>query len=103
MSDQIKISALQPLPGYVLVEPASSQEKTKSGIYLPNKDDEKPQYGKVLACGESVWESGVKEIKCPVKKGARVIYKKWGGNEFKVGETEYQFLKFEDLLAEISR
>jgi len=98
---KISVSKLQPLPGYVLVEPAESQEKTKSGIYLPSKDEEKPQYGTVLACGASIWESGVKEITCPVKKGTTVLYKKWGGNEFKVGSTEYQFLKFEDLLAAV--
>ena len=45
---------------------------------------------------------GVK-VKCPVKKGDQVIYKKWGGNEFKVGDIEYQFFKFEDVLAAISK
>jgi chaperonin GroES len=102
MSDTFKISQIKPLPGLVLVEPAKVEEKTKSGIYLPGKEDEKPQYGKVLAVGASVWESGVKEVKSPVKVGETVLYKKWGGNEFKIGEVEYQFLKFEDVLASVS-
>lgn len=101
MSNIVKVSQLNPLAGYVLVKPAEAETQTKSGIYLPEKDGEKPQYGEVLACGSSIWESGVKEIKSPVKKGDQVVYKKWGGNDFKVGEVEYQFLKFEDILAVI--
>lgn len=41
---------------------------------------------------------GVK-VECPVKAKQMVIYKKWGGNDFKIGDTEYQFLKFEDIMA----
>lgn len=101
MSDAINAKNILPLAGHVLVEPAEAVTKTKSGIYLPGNDSEKPQYGTVLAIGDSIWESGVKEIKCPVKVGAKVIYKKWGGNDFKVGDKELMFIKFEDLLAQI--
>jgi len=101
MPSSISVKKLQPLAGMVLVEPAKQDKKTASGIYLPESSDEKPQHGEVLACGDSVWESGVKEVKCPVKKGDQVIYKKWGGNDFKVDDVEYQFLKFEDILAVI--
>lgn len=97
----LSIKKISPLAGYVLVEPAENVSKTKSGIYIPGNDTEKPQYGTVIAVGESVWESGVREISSPVKKGVNVIYKKWGGNEFKVGDKEYMFIKFEDLLAQI--
>jgi len=100
MSD-ISVKKISPLAGYVLVEPATQSNKTASGIYLPEANSEKPQYGKVLACGDSIWESGVKEIKCPVKVGATVIYKKWGGNDYKIDDVEYQFLKFEDVLATV--
>lgn len=97
-----KITKLQPAPGYVLVEPMEAQQKTASGIYLPDSHDEKPQEGRVLAVGP-VWisEQGAK-ITPPCKKGQTVIYKKWGGNEVKVDEIEYQFLKFEDILAVVS-
>lgn len=97
---QVKVSDLKPLAGYVLVEPAAAQTKTASGIYLPESGDEKPQYGTVLACGADTTDHGEKII-CPVKKGNKVLYKKWGGNEFKVNDKEYQFLKFEDLIAVI--
>lgn len=90
---------LQPMAGYVLVEPADAPSQTDSGIYLPDSHDEKPQQGEVLAVG-STWltEHGAK-IESPVKKGDQVVYKKWGGNEVKIGDKEYQFLKFEDILA----
>lgn len=100
MSDGITVAQLQPLAGYVLVKPAESQKQTASGIILPDSDGDKPQHGEVLAYGGAIYEDGV-EIKCPVKKGAQIIYKKWGGNEFKIGDVEYQILKFEDILAEI--
>ena len=94
-----KVGDLQPLPGYILVEPDEMQKQTESGIYLPDSHDEKPQQGKVLAVGKKwVTEYGA-EIEAPVKKDDTVIYKKWGGNEVKVGDVEYQFLKFEDILA----
>lgn len=94
----VSVSQLHPLAGYVLVEPAQQQKQTESGIYLPDSHDEKPQHGTVLAVGDATMVDGVK-VTCPVKKGDKVIYKKWGGNDFKIGDVEYQFLKFEDLLA----
>lgn len=97
----VSVSQIKPMPGYVLVEPAKQEKQTSSGIYLPDSHEEKAQHGTVIAIGDAVQEDG-KEIKSPVKKGDAVIYKKWGGNEFKVGDIEYQFFKFEDVLAMIS-
>lgn len=95
----MKVGNLTPLPGYVLVAPAEVQKQTESGIYLPDSHDEKPQQGMVLAVGgEWTTEYGA-TVKAPVKKGDVVIYKKWGGNDVKIGDVEYQFLKFEDILA----
>src|SRR3990172_7968662 len=75
---------LKPLAGYVLIKPAPKETKTASGIVLPESVDEKPQEGKVLACGDDLVEEG-KTIKCPVKIGDKAVYKKWGGNEIKAG------------------
>ncbi len=96
---QLNPKQLTPMPGYVLVEPEAKTEKSAGGIYLPANSEEKPQAGKVLAVGDSVWESGVKEVSSPVKSGDNVLYKKWGGNDVKIKGIEYQFLKFEDILA----
>ena len=96
---QLDSKQLQPTPGYVLVEPEKQETKTAGGIYLPDSHDEKPQAGTVLAVGgDWTTESGA-TLKSPVKAGDKVVYKKWGGNEVKIGEIEYQFLKFEDILA----
>ena len=90
---------LKPTAGYLLIEPLEAETKTSSGIYLPDSAGEKPQKGKVLAVGSAeVTEKGTKRTS-PCKVGQKVIYKKWGGNEVKIGNTEYLFVKFEDVLA----
>lgn len=96
----LSINSLHPTPGYVLVEPAQATKQTSSGIYLPDSHDEQIQHGTILAVGEATLQDG-QEVKAPAKKGDAVVYKKWGGNEVKIGDTEYQFLKFEDVLAVI--
>ncbi len=97
-----KVSKLNllPTPGYVLIEPFEAETKTDSGIYLPDSaSGEKPQKGKVLAIGDpEVTDYGTKRVS-PAKVGDIVIYKKWGGSEVKVGNKEYLFAKFEDILA----
>jgi chaperonin GroES len=98
MAGTFSVADIKPLPGYVLVEPTQAQKQTVSGIYLPDSHEEKPQHGTVLAVGAAVVEDGVK-VEAPVKAKDQVIYKKWGGNDVKIGDVEYQFLKFEDLLA----
>ncbi|HUW24554.1 MAG TPA: co-chaperone GroES [Patescibacteria group bacterium] len=93
---------LKPTAGYVLIEPEEAVKQTSSGIVLPESHDEKPQKGKVLAvgpaepcdCGDSKCAR-----KAPCRLGDTVIYKKWGGNEYKVGEKELMFIKFEDIMA----
>ncbi len=100
MVGSISVSQLHPMAGYVLVEPAQTQTKTSSGIYLPESSSEKPQHGTVLAVGADALIDGAK-VTAPVKKGESVLYKKWGGNDVKIGDVEYQFLKFEDILATV--
>ncbi len=93
---------IKPLAGYVLIEPKPRETTTATGIVLPDTADEKPQEGKVLACGADLVEDG-KVIKCPVKVGDRVIYKKWGGNEIKMDSKELLLVKFDDLMAVIGK
>lgn len=90
---------LKPTAGYLIIEPLEAEEKTASGIYLPDTASEKPQQGKVLAVGpDEITDSGIKR-KSPAKVGDIVIYKKWGGNEVKISGVEYLFAKFDDILA----
>ncbi len=82
---------IQPLGENVLIEPAKSDAKTASGIVLPDTSGEKPQEGLIIAVGDD------KKIK--VKKGQKVIYSKYSGNEIKVEDKEYLLVKNEDILA----
>ena len=91
--------SIKPLMGYVLVQPSEADTKTASGIILPESAQEKPAQGMVISCGdEMVMENG-KVMKCPVKMGDKVVYKKWGGDEIKVAGVEYKLVKFDDLMA----
>lgn len=99
---QLDPKKLTPMPGYVLVEPAEKTTQTAGGIYLPDNAGDKPQAGTVIAVGASTHKDGI-EIKSPVKVGDSIVYKKWGGNDVKIGSVEYQFLQFEDILATISK
>jgi len=96
-------SKIKPLRGYVLVEPIEMEKKTATGIVLPDTHDEKSQKGKVMAVGGNKIEKG-QEIKPEFKINDTVIYKKWGGDEVKLGVLgkEYIFIKFEDILAVIN-
>ncbi len=91
--------SLKPTAGYLIIEPVEAQSKTDSGIYLPESVEEKPQKGLVIAVGPK--EQTEKDVikTPPAKVGDIVIYKKWGGNEVKIGAKEYLFVKFEDILA----
>lgn len=103
MKTALSVKSLQPAPGYLLVEPAKQDKKTDSGIYLPDSHEDKPQYGKVLAVGDDLTTSDGAKLKTPAKKGNLVVYKKWGGNEVEIDHVEYQFLKFDDILAIVTK
>jgi chaperonin GroES len=93
---------VKPTAGHLLIEPLEAEEKTASGIYLPESASEKPQKGRVLAVGpDEITEKGTK-VKSPVKMGDIVIYKKWGGSEVKIDNKEYLFAKFDDILAVVT-
>ena len=103
MVNTLTVKKLLPAPGFVLVEPARQEKKTASGLYLPDSHEEKPQYGTVLAVGgQLVNDRGVK-VDAPASVGDTVVYKKWGGNEVQIGDTEYQFLRFDDILAIVKK
>ena len=80
------MATLQPLADRVLVKPIEKEEKTKSGIYLPDTAKEKPQEGKVLAVGPGKMSDDGKRIEMDVKVGDTVIYAKYGGTEIKVDD-----------------
>jgi chaperonin GroES len=94
---------LQPLADRVLVKPIEKEEKTKSGIYLPDTAKEKPQEGEVIAVGPGRIDETGKRIPMDLKVGDRVIYAKYGGTEIKIDEVEMMILRESDILAKKSK
>jgi chaperonin GroES len=90
---------LQPLADRVLVKPMEKEEKTKSGIYLPDTAKEKPQEGEIMAVGPGKMTDEGKRIPMDLKVGDRVIYAKYGGTEIKVDDEELIILRESDILA----
>lgn len=90
---------LRPLMGYALIEPSAADTQTASGIYLPESAQEKPAQGVVVAVGDDLILENGKVMVAPVKVGDKVVFKKWGGDEIKVGGKEYKLVKFDDLMA----
>lgn len=90
---------LKPLGDRVVVKPSESEEKTKSGIVLPDTAKEKPQEGKVVAVGSGKREESGKKVPLEVKVGDKIIYSKYGGTEVKMEGEEYLILREDDILA----
>lgn len=97
-------SNIKPLFDNILIRPSDAEEKTASGIILPDTVKEKPQIGVVMAVGDGVMDDGkiVKES-IIVKVGQKVMYKKWGGNEVKVGQEEWMIVEQKDILAIVEK
>ena len=83
----------------VLVRPAAAEEKTASGIIIPDTAKEKPQEGIVVALGTGKLDDNGKRIPFEVKKGDRVLVSKYGGTEIKLDGKEYKIFSSDDLLA----
>jgi len=90
---------LQPLADRLVVKPIEAEEKTKTGIYLPDTAKEKPQEGKVIAVGPGRLSEDGKRIAMEVKVGDIVVYSKYGGTEIKVDDEELIILRESDILA----
>ncbi|MGI6125741.1 MAG: co-chaperone GroES [Planifilum sp.] len=90
--------SIKPLGDRIVLEAIEKEEKTASGIVLPDTAKEKPQEGRVVAVGSGRWENGQK-IELEVKVGDRVIFSKYAGTEVKVDDKEYLILRESDVLA----
>ena len=92
---------LRPLGDRIVVLPADRETVTASGIMLPDTAKEKPQEGTVIAVGTGkLLESG-ERVAPEIEEGARVLYSKDSGTEFKLDDKEYLILSERDVLAVI--
>jgi len=92
---------IKPLGDRVVIEPIEREEKTSSGIVLPDSAKEKPQEGKVLAVGSGHLKDG-QRIPLEVKEGDRVLFSKYAGTEVKYENKEYLIMRESDILAILS-
>jgi chaperonin GroES len=85
---------IKPLADRVLVQPAAAEEKTASGLYIPDTAKEKPQKGTVVAVG-----NGKKDEPMTVKVGDTVLYGKYSGTELSVDGNDFLIMRESDIFA----
>jgi len=93
---------IKPLSDHILIEPIKEEEKTKSGIFLPDTaQKEKPEQGIVIAVGQGKKTDDGKIVPVSVKPGDKVLFTKYGPNEIKIDGREYLIAREDDILAVI--
>lgn len=86
---------IQPLDDRVLVEPMQAEEKTSSGLYIPDTAKEKPRTGIVIAVGTD------EDLREKIKVGGKVLFAKYGGDEIEVDGKEMRIISRSDILATV--
>ncbi|MDA8117527.1 MAG: co-chaperone GroES [Actinomycetota bacterium] len=95
---------LHPLDDRIVVRPAQSEERTASGLVIPDTAKEKPQQGEVIAVGPGRRADNTGEIiKLDIAVGDTVVYSKFGGTEITVDGEDLLILSSRDVLAKVSR
>jgi chaperonin GroES len=88
----------KPLHDRVLVQRVESEEKTASGIIIPDTAQEKPMQGKIVAVGSGSKDESGKVTPLDVKEGDSILFGKWSGTEVKIDGTEYLIMKESDIM-----
>ncbi len=94
---------LQPLADRVLVRPMAAEEVRASGIVIPDTAKEKPQEGEILAIGPGKLDENGQRVAMNVKVGDRVLYSKYGGDEFTINGEELKIMGESDILAIVTK
>ena len=89
---------IKPLNDRILVARLEEEQKTAGGIIIPDSAKEKPQEGKVVEAGPGKMDDSGKRIPMQVKKGDRVLFSKYAGNDVKIDGKEYIFMREDDIL-----
>lgn len=93
---------LKPLGDKVVLQYQDVEEKTESGIILPDSAKEKSQEAVVIAVGPGKCKDGQK-VPMQVKEGDKVIISEYGGTEVKIGDEEYKIVSQDDILAIVEK
>ncbi len=94
---------IQPLRDRIIVKRLPEEEKTSGGIIIPDTAKEKPQRGKVLSTGQGKTTEEGKRMPLEVKKGDEVLFGKYSGTEFKMGEEELLMMSEDDIYGVIKQ
>lgn len=84
---------IKPLDDRVLLEPAEAEEKTASGLIIPDSAKEKPRIGTIIAVGTD------EDLREKVEEGSKVLFAKYGGDDVEMNGKEYRILQRSDILA----
>ena len=84
---------IKPLDDRILLEPMPAEEKTSSGLIIPDSAKEKPRVGTVIAVGTD------EDLNEKIKEGNKVLFAKYGGDEVEMNGKEYRILQRSDILA----
>lgn len=95
------MASIKPLSDRVLIRPVEAEEKTSSGIIIPDTAKEKPQRGTVVEAGPGRVENGTK-IDMSVSKGDEVLYGKYAGTEVTLDGEDYLIMRESDILGIVS-
>jgi chaperonin GroES len=91
------MASIKPLNDRVVVKAEAAEEKTSSGLYIPDSAKEKPQRGTIVAVGQGRVENGTK-IDMTVKEGDTVLYGKYAGTEITIDGEELLIMRESDVL-----
>jgi chaperonin GroES len=95
---------LQPLDDRIVVRPNEAEERTASGLVIPDTAKEKPQQGEVLAVGPGRRAESTGElVPLDIKVGDTVLYSKYGGTEVTVDGEDLLVLASRDILAKVNK
>lgn len=92
---------IQPLADRIVVKSSPAEEKTASGIIIPDTAKEKPQEGEIIAVGKGRITDDGKEIPLELKVGDKILYGKYSGTEITISGEEYLIMKESDVYAKI--
>ena len=91
---------IKPLSDHILIEPIKAEEKTKTGILLPETaEKDRPEQGMVIAVGEGKKTSAGKVLPMEIKVGDKVLFPKYGPTEIKINGDDYLIAEEKDILA----
>ncbi|MBX7139068.1 MAG: co-chaperone GroES [Oligoflexia bacterium] len=91
-------TSIRPLHDRIIVERVESDEKTASGLYIPDSAKEKPQKGRILAVGKGKINEDGKVVPLDVKKGDLILFGKYSGSEIKIDGNEVLIMREDDVL-----